>query len=492
MAVSIMEIILILAVVIALCIYLPYCYSLAVLAQCGCIIHIVASDDNPDYKVPWLLVVLVLPVIGFMLYFMFYSRKLKGKQIRRINQLKPLAYQREDKELFDALKKENLVASNQARMIKNLSYSHLFTNTSLQYFSSGEGVYDKFLQDLKSAKTFIFIEYFIIQKGKFWDSVLDVLKVKVKEGVDVRVVYDDIGCMTTLPGNYSKRLNLLAIKTVAFSRLRGSANGEFNNRNHRKITVIDGVIGYTGGINLADEYINEVERFGYWKDNVIRLEGEAVWEFSKLFVCDFGINSKEKPNYPYELYPQIKRNDGGYLVPFGDAPNPLYTNRVGKSVIQNLLASATKYVYITTPYLVVDNDLCQDIEVAALRGVDVRIILPGIPDKKFVFEISRSFYNRLIKAGVKIYEYKDGFIHSKTYLVDGEYAMVGSINLDYRSLVHHFENAVWMYKCECIKDIEKDVLETLEDSVEINENMLKMGVVRRFYRSLLRLFAPLM
>ena len=349
------------------------------------------------------------------------------------------------------------------------------------------------LRDLESAEKFIFMEYFIIEEGVFWDSILDVLKKKAADGVTVRVVYDDIGCMSTLPGDYSKILGSFGIEATPFSRLRGNADSEFNNRSHRKITVIDGRVGYTGGVNIADEYINEVERFGHWKDTAIRLEGEGVYELTRLFLSDYGINVKKLPEDKHELYPSLGEiKADGYLIPFGDGPKPLYERRVGKSVIQNMLNSATRYMYMTSPYLIIDNDLCTSIENAALRGVDVRIIVPHIPDKKLVFEMTKIFYYRLMSAGVKIYQYKPGFIHAKSYIADDDYAMIGTINLDYRSLVHHFENGVWMYKCECIGDLKSDIEDILSKSVEITPDMLKTGLITRFIRSVVRIFAPML
>ena len=274
--------------------------------------------------------------------------------------------------------------------------------------------------------------------------------------------------------------------------MKGQADNEFNNRNHRKITVIDGLVGYTGGINIADEYINEVVRFGHWKDVGIRLEGEGVRELTKLFLIDFGINIKTPLNVPYDLYPTSTLQEKGYVVPFGDGPKPLYERRVGKTIIQSILASATKYVYITTPYLIIDNELCTSIENTALRGVDVRIIVPHIPDKKIVFNMTKSFYKRFLDCGVKIYEYEPGFIHAKTYLSDDKYAIIGTINLDYRSLVHHFENGVWMYDCKCIKDLKKDIDNTLEKSIEITPKMLKTSLLNRFFRAIVRIFAPML
>ena len=322
---------------------------------------------------------------------------------------------------------------------------------------------------------------------------MEILKKKAAAGVEVKVLYDDIGCMATLPGNYHVILKQYGIEATPFSRLKGNADSEFNNRSHRKITVIDGKIGYTGGVNIADEYINAIERFGHWKDTAIRLEGEAVRELTKLFLVDFGINKRKMEITGTDLYPmQLKMKEQGYLIPFGDGPYPIYEHRIGKSVIQNMLSGATKYAWVTSPYLIIDNDLCTDFENAALRGVDVRIIVPHIPDKKLVFAMTRSFYHRLMKAGVKIYEYEPGFIHAKSYLVDDDYAMIGTINLDYRSLVHHFENGVWMYQCDACKSLKADMEDTLNKSILVTEDMLKQSLAQRFICSVVRVFAPMM
>ena len=296
-----------------------------------------------------------------------------------------------------------------------------------------------------------------------------------------------------LPGDYCKTLKSYGIDASPFSRLRGNADSEFNNRSHRKITVIDGTVGYTGGVNIADEYINEKILFGHWKDTAIRLEGEAVWELTKLFLVDFGINVKMMPTVRSDCFPaQPEINEHGYMIPFGDGPHPIYDRRVGKSVIQNMLSSATRYAYMTTPYLIIDNDLCTDLENAALRGVEVKIIVPHIPDKKMVFNMTRSFYPRLMSAGVEIYEYEPGFVHAKSYLTDDSFAMIGTINLDYRSLVHHFENGVWMYNCESIKDLKADMEDTLAKCIKVEPSMLKTSLLQRFIRDLVRIFAPML
>lgn len=334
--ITIFEVGAIIGILIALCCYVPYFYILCWITEIACVIKIIASDDNPDYKVPWLLFVMILPLAGFMLYFIFYSRKLKHKYIKRLKALKDSAYHKCDDELFGKMYDENPNAASQAKMLCNIAEAHLFTDTKQTYFPLGEDMHPQLLADLSKAEKFIYMEYFIIEEGTFWNSILDILKNKAAEGVDIKVVYDDVGCMMTLPGDYWRTLRAWGIEATPFSRLRGNADSEFNNRSHRKITVIDGKIGYTGGINLADEYINKVVKHGHWKDTGIRLEGEAVWELTKLFLIDFGINVKKMPEIKAELFPaQRDIKAEGFVIPFGDGPNPLYERRVGKCVIQH-------------------------------------------------------------------------------------------------------------------------------------------------------------
>ncbi len=493
MVLTIAELVAVIAVVLLLCYYIPYFYILAYITEIVCVIRIIASNDNPDYKVPWLLVVLILPVAGFMLYLMLYSRTFKKKYVKRLKDLDDRAYKKNDANELKALEGENERAVTQAKMLCEIAKTHIFDKTEVEYFSSGEKMCASLINDLKGATKFIFLEYFIIEEGKLWDEILEILKQKAKSGVEVKVVYDDIGCMNTLPAFYYKSLKKDGIDATPFSMLMAGTNGEFNNRSHRKIAVIDGRVGYTGGVNLADEYINEVMRFGHWKDGGIRLLGNAVWELTRLFLFDYGVNVKNMPKAMHNYYPVSEgAQENGYIVPFGDGPRPLYQRAVSKSIIQAILNNATRYAYITTPYLIIDNELCTTIENTALRGVDVRIITPHIPDKKLVFSMTRSFYGRLIDAGVKIYEYKKGFIHAKTYLADDEYAMVGTINLDYRSLVHHFENGVWMYNCSCIADIKNDFDTTFNFCIKIEKKDLKANIFTRAFRSLVRIFAPLL
>ena len=492
--ITILEVIMIIGIVCALCYFVRYFYLVALATEIGCVIAIIASNDNPEYKIPWLLFVLILPIMGFMLYFIFYKRKLKKKFIRKLESLKGIKYPQQTQENFKSLAEENSVAYNQAKLLCSLSNGNLFKNTKQKYFSTGEQMWQSMITDLKNATRFIYLEYFIIEQGEFWDSILEILKEKAKNGLDVRVVFDDVGCMNTLPGNYAKQLAKFNIKATPFSRLKGQADNEFNNRSHRKIMIIDGKIGYTGGVNIADEYINKVEKFGHWKDVGIRIEGDAVYELTKLFLTDYGINLREMPDdfFNQDLFPNTDIKGNGFIIPFGDGPAPIYKRRVAQSLIVDMLSNAKKYAYIMTPYLIIDNDMCLALENSAIKGVDVRIIVPHIPDKKIVFEMTKTFYERLMKAGVKIYEYEKGFVHAKCYLIDDEIAMVGTINMDYRSLVHHFENGVWMFKADCIYDIKADMLDTITQSIYIKQESVKVNLFNRFIRSIVRIFAPLL
>ena len=490
--ISIIETILVFSVVAVLCVYIPYFYILVFFTEVFCVIKIINSNDNPDYKVPWLLFVLILPIVGFMTYFMFYSRKISKKQMNKIKTIKKNLKSKDDSNELEILKEEDKLAYTHAKLICNLADTHLYKNTKLEYFDLGEKMFVSMLEDLKKAEKFIFMEYFIIEEGLFWNSILEILKEKANNGVEVKLIYDDIGCMSTLPGNYYKKLKKANIQAIPFSILRGNADNEFNNRNHRKIMVIDNKIGYTGGINIADEYINHINRFGHWKDTGIRLEGEAVSELTNLFLIDYESNRKKNSCdfSKYYLNNEISKKENGYIIPFGDGPNPIYKNRIGKTVIINMLNQAKDYIYITTPYLIIDNDLCLAIENTAKRGIEVKIITPHIPDKKIILAMTRTYYKRLLDAGVEIYEYNPGFIHAKSYISDDKLAMIGTINLDYRSLVHHYENGVWIYNDNVILSIKKDIQETLDKSIKIEK--VKENLFQRFITSIVKIFSPLL
>ena len=474
-------------------IYIPYFYLALYLTEIFCVLSIINSHDNPDYKIPWLILVLIVPIGGFMIYFMFYNRKLSKKYVKRMDEVNQQQIKKDDEETLRKIASKSEGASLNAKLLCNLAHTHVYQNTKANYYSLGEEMCAAMLEDLKKAWKFIFLEYFIIEEGQFWNQILEILKEKVTEGVEVRVIYDDIGCMMTLPGDYYQMLQQMGIKSVPFSKLKGQANNEFNNRSHRKIMVIDGVIGYCGGINLADEYINVFPKYGHWKDVGVRLEGEAVNELTRLFLADYEMNVKTRVEdfSPYFVKSEYSCDDE-FVIPFGDGPEPLYKHRISKTMIMTMLNQAKRYVYMTSPYLIVDHELLEAFKNAALRGIDVRIIVPHIPDKKLVFLMTRSYYKELMEAGVKIYEYEPGFIHAKTYLSDDQVGIVGSMNLDYRSLVHHFENGVYFYRHSVLKLIKDDVLQTMRKSLLINEKPIKNTLVHRFIRAVVYTISPLL
>ena len=489
---TIFEIASIMAIMFLLAIYVPYFYIAIIITEVFVVIGIIGSNENPDYKIPWLLFVIILPIVGFMLYFLFHQRKLPKKIVKRLNKYhNSLDYK--DGENFEELEKENSLIASQAKVLTNIANTHLYKNTELVYYSTGEEMYDAMIRELEKAEKFIFLEYFIIEEGKFWDSILEILKRKAKESVEVKVLYDDIGCMGTLPGNYFRLLKKHNIDCIPFSKLKGQADGEFNNRSHRKILVIDGKVGFTGGVNIADEYINHRIVYGHWKDTGIKLKGEAVNELTKLFLTNYYININNEVEIDFSnYYISEKENNNSYVIPFGDGPNPIYEKQVGKTVIMNLLSHAKKYVYITTPYLIIDNELMRAIENASLRGVDVRLLVPHIPDKRLVFEMTKSNYQILIKSGVKVYEYLPGFVHAKSYISDDVVGMIGTINLDYRSLTHHFENGVWIYGDKVIIDMKNDFEKCLEKSMLMNDKKVKNNIIRKLLRAIIRIFSPLL
>ena len=492
MSLIILETALVLGVVIWCTFRVPYFYLAVIVTQIYCVLKIINSEENPDYKVPWLLFVIVVPVIGFMIYIMFYDRKLSKTLSQRLAKVFSQKV-KAGNGAMENLEKENKAAFLNAKLLCKLSGTNLYQNTKAEYFDMGEKMFERMLEDLKHAEKFIFMEYFIVQEGKFWNSILDILKEKAAKGVDVRVVYDDIGCMTTLPGDYYKTLQSYGIKSVPFQKLRGQANNDFNNRSHRKILVIDGKVGYTGGVNIADEYINEIERFGVWKDVGIRLKGEAVTQLTSMCLCGYEVNvTTPVPDFEPYFAEHSSVKDDGYMVPFGDGPRPIFEQQIAKTMIMNMLAQATEYVYMMSPYLIIDNELCQAIENAAMRGIDVCLITPHIPDKKMVFKMTRSHYHRLMEAGVKVYEYEPGFVHAKVYLSDDSTAIVGTINLDYRSLVHHFENGIWLYKHEVLKEIKQDFENTMKESIKMNEVLIEETLTDRFVRAVVKTISPML
>ncbi len=465
------------------------CILVSVLAT----LWILTRDMESAYKIAWLILILPLPVFGGLFYLL-----VGGSGVTRYARQKLEGIdQRSRDTLSDDLQAEQLMelnqdAGGQARYMEKYAFCPVYTNTETEYFPLGDLAQARILEELEKAEHYIFLEFFIIHEGEFWSSILEVLKRKAAEGVDVRLLYDDFGCMYTLPGHYDKRMEELGIKCRVFGRLVPVVSIRQNNRDHRKLLIVDGKVGMTGGINLADEYINRKERFGHWKDSAIFLRGEGAWSMTVMFLSMWDHCSDWHEDY--DLFrPALteKRTGGGWVQPYTDSP--LDREKVSWTVYLNMFSRARKSIYVTTPYLIIDESINAALCNAAKAGVDVRIITPHIPDKPMVFQVTRAHYPPLLEAGVRIYEYTPGFIHAKNCVVDGIYATVGTVNLDYRSLFLHFEDGVWMYDTPCIQEIQRDFLETMEKSEEVTlRRTRRLSIFGRLYRAVLRVFAPLM
>lgn len=464
------------------------------------VFFLVNQPMNPSYKLAWCITILMVPIFGGLFYLTLSVNDTRFKFRRSIRTAvkESKTHLMQDQSVMTTLENVSDDSAPQARYIYNLAKYPVYRNTSVKYFSTGEALYVTLLEELEKAEHFILMEYFIIQNGVFWNSVLDILKKKVQEGVEVKIIYDDMGSVRTLPPNYYEELRNYGIECHCFNPFSPTLSLRLNNRDHRKITVIDGHTSFTGGINLADEYINQRQKLnGYWKDNGIMLKGEATWNFTVMFlqlwqhVSGVPVDYEKYHVNPCDFPAECKKDADGFVQPYAD--NPMFSEIVAENVYLNMIHRATKYIYITTPYLIVDNEMITALTLAAHSGVDVRIITPGVPDKKAVFMMTRSFYEPLTKAGVKIYEYTPGFIHSKMMIADDQYAVVGSINLDYRSLYLHFECAAFLYHCQEINEIKEDILESISVSKEITyESCLQLNKPYRLWQSLLRLYAPLL
>lgn len=459
----------------------------------GTILTIVNRNMPPESKVTWLLFA-VVPVFGFLLYLMIGERRLSKKEIQQLEKMDSMKFREDNSyDLRVELKQENKSAFGIVKSLLSMDHNaDVYDGTASQYFPLGEKMFEAMLDDLRSAKKFIFLEFYIIDPGLMWNRVLEILVDKVQQGVEVKLLYDDIGCMATLSGDYTKRLRKMGIDAHKFNKVIPRMTVAYNNRDHRKILVVDGQVGYTGGINLADEYINHIVRFGHWKDGGVRLEGRAVKALTRLFLMNWYINRGEITDFDRYHFDSQRVEGKGLYIPYGSGPKPIYKEQVGKAVYQNIINQAIDYVYITTPYLIIDYDLTEDIKNAAMRGVDVRIVTPFIPDKKLIQIVTRGAYPDLLEAGVKIYEYTPGFIHSKNVISDDELAVVGTINFDYRSLVHHYENAVLMYQTGSIADIKQDFEDLFDVSKEISLETLQNSWYQRLLKEIMQLFAPLL
>lgn len=469
-------------------------YTVAYIVALIFVLLMINSNQRTAYKMAWTVVIFMFPAFGVAIYLIFCGNRLSKRFQNKMSFMSDVTKDTLDdgEDTISEISKISGEVAKQCRYVCNTSKCPPYSETYSKYFKSGEDLIDTLIEKLETAEKYIFLEYFIIGKGEMWDRIYTVLRKKVEEGVDVRVIYDDIGCIFTLERNYSKKLEKDGIKCRAFHKFVPVLVSRQNNRDHRKICVIDGVIGFTGGINIADEYINKASRFGYWKDNAVMLEGDAVWSFTVMFLTmwdyiegnkNCGDYSRFKPDY-------LKQNveSTGFVQPYTD--NPLDNEPLGENIYIGMIETAKKYLWITTPYLIIDERMMESLFKAVKSGVDVRIVTPGIPDKKIVNETTKAYYPALIENGVKIFEYTPGFIHAKTFLCDGEYASVGSVNLDYRSLYLHFECGVLLYKSPCINDIMADFEEIFSQSERIN--MPKNNILQKLFRGVLELIAPLL
>ena len=449
---------------------------------------LIRNSRSYSYTLPWIVIILVFPLVGTLLYIIIGYNKKRSRRLKSIlkSEEKSSKYLIQD----ESIRKE-INNNSRIRYITDYTNYPVTTNNDVSYYPLGEIAFKEMIKELKKANKFIFFEYFIVAPGKMWNSILEILKEKAKQGVEVRVMYDDLGCFSSLKSSCPKELEKYGIKCVVFNKLTPVSGIIMNNRDHRKILVIDGKVAFSGGINIADEYINEKVKYGHWKDNGIKVSGDAVWNYTVMFLTIWNAFKKTDSNYEkYKYkYPKSKEHKG-YVIPYGETP--LDEEVTGQNIYLNIINQANDYVYICTPYLIIDTDMINALTLAAKRGVDVRIIIPGIPDKKIVYSLSESYIEPLVKYGVKVYRYTPGFVHSKMFLADDNIATVGTINLDYRSLYLHFECGLYLENVKCIKEIKNDMIDTLDKSKEVSRKEARPPFLKAVRQAILRLVAPLM
>ena len=440
---------------------LPHYLGGTLLVTAAMMVYLLNQDMNNSVRIPWLVVTALAPVLGVLLFC--YTKEDVGHRVlkKRLLELEGQTRSQlpQNKKTGTALDADCPGAASLAQYLRGRGGGFpVYENTQVTYFPSGEAKFAALLPQLESATQYIFLEYFIIDEGLMWGRILEILARKAAQGVDVRVMYDGTCEFSTLPRDYPRRLESLGIRCKVFAPVTPFVSTHYNYRDHRKILVVDGRVGFTGGVNLADEYINHVEKYGRWKDAAVMLEGEGVRTMTALFLQMWSI--QREPEFAQFLtrpLPETQAN--GFVIPYGDCP--LDGERVGEMVYIDLLNRARRSVHIITPYLILDGELETALRFAAERGVDVHLILPGKPDKWFAYALAKTHYLPLLSSGVKISEWVPGFTHAKVMIMDGQEAVVGTINLDYRSLYHHFENAVWMRGVDCLPRIEADFQDTL-------------------------------
>ncbi len=459
------------------------------------IVHIVNDGSDPNMKIIWIIMLILTPTLGVLMYLYVRFQPLSiilKKRLKKIDN-RSEKYLQKDEKMFNELQVLNKNVASLATYVESYTGCPIYKNTNVTYFPSGEQMYRSIIEQLEEAKDFIFMEYFIIERGKVWNSILRILEKKVQQGVEVRVMYDGLCTFTKLDIGYYKKLVAKGIKAKPFAPARPFLTSNQNNRDHRKILSIDGKVAFTGGINLADEYMNVYDKFGYWKDTAIMLEGDAAKSLTLQFLQMWNVSTKNIESFNRYLNVPVAKlpNNPGYALAYCD--DPFSDERIGESVYHYIINSATRYVYIVSPYLVLDNLTINALTFAAKRGVDVKLIMPGRPDKKYAYCLARTYYAELMEAGVEIYEYLPGFTHAKMFVSDDEKATVGTVNLDYRSLYLHFENGCFIYRDPVVANIKEDFVDMINQSKKVT--LLECKNRPLYYKlsgRLLRLLAPLM
>lgn len=459
------------------------------------VLHVIAHKDKGANKVTWMFLILLFPVFGGALYLMYHfqpSARRFGRALETI-QVESRPLYRLPGDALPCAAAQDPQHTAQLRYLQEFAGFPVYDATRTRYFSLGERFVEPFLAELNKAERYIFLEYFIVEEGVLWGRVLEVLKAKAAQGVEVRLLYDDIGCFLTLPKDYGAQLERYGIRCAVFNPFRPMLTVLQNNRDHRKIASIDGKVAFTGGLNLADEYVNLIEKYGYWKDAVLMVEGKAAWSLTLMFLEMWRLCVRQEEP-PEAFYPWAQQScpirAEGFVQPYADSP--LDSEHVSEHVYMQMVDRAQTYVYITTPYLIVDDSMVSALCLAAKSGVDVRIITPGVPDKKLIFQVTRSYYRELLEGGVQIYEYAKGFMHAKTFVSDDRTATVGTVNLDFRSLYLHFECGVWMDGTDAVRQVKEDFLATLPACRQIAAADCKAGPLKLLFQSALRLVAPLL
>lgn len=474
-------------------------YSVAINLVCEAaalllVLHIYGKHQNSAFKMPWIILLLTFPLLGLCLYLLMGHKNVTKRMRIRFEKIDPelLGHIRQDDAVIKCLEERDYQAANQCRYINDFGKYPVYKNTEVKFFPEAVDGFEAQLVALQDAEHFIFMEYHAIEEGESFSRMKEVLAERAAHGVEVRILYDDIGSVGFIDPGFIKRMESIGIQCRIFNPVMPVLNFFMNNRDHRKITVIDGKVGFTGGYNLADEYFNIVHPYGYWKDTGIRLEGEAVRSLTVMFLEMW--NAIKKTDNSYEQYMisnfPTKQTDG-FVQLYADSP--LDDEPMGENVYLNLIKTARRRLYVATPYLIISDEMERELCLAAKRGVDVRVITPGIPDKKLIYKVTRSYYAGLVRGGVRIYEYTPGFLHAKQMLCDEKTAVVGTINLDYRSLYHHFENGAFLYECSAINDIAEDFEKTLGLAEEVTSKYKEgRNAALRVTQCLLRLFAPLL